>query len=144
MARGGANIRPNRLLYQSIQIVPEVGLKQSFYRGPHAINDRPHISRLVFRRPLKLFEGCQDCSALGVAEHDHKSRAEPLSGEFNAANLRRGNDISGNANNKQVSQALIKHDLRRNARIGTSENDRKWLLTLRQFGAPAVAEKGPG
>jgi hypothetical protein len=45
--------------------------------------------------------------------------------------LRGSDDIAGNTNNKQVPQALIKHDLRRNARIRAPEDDREGLLSRR-------------
>lgn len=125
---GGADVGSNRLLHQSIQIVPEVGREQSLNGGPHAVNDRPQVAGLVFCRPLKLFDGGQDCPALGVAEDYHQPRAETRAGKLDAADLRGSNDVSGNTNNKQVPQALIKHDFGRNARIRTPEDDRERLL----------------
>jgi hypothetical protein len=52
---------------------------------------------------------------------------------------RGSDDIAGNTNDKQAPQALIKHELRRDARIRTPEDDREGLLSRRQFGASGVA-----
>ncbi len=52
--------------------------------------------------------------------------------ELDAADLRRGDDVSGNTDDKQITKALIEDDLRWHPRIGTSENDVERLLARRQ------------
>jgi hypothetical protein len=46
-----------------------------------------------------------------VAQNHNERRAEPLCGELNAADLRGSDDVSGNADDKQVAQALVEDDL---------------------------------
>jgi hypothetical protein len=59
--------------------------------------------------------------------------AKPLCGELDATDLRRSDDISGNADDEQVAQALVEDDLCRHPRVGTTENDGERLLTCRQL-----------
>jgi hypothetical protein len=63
-----------------------------------------------------------------MAQDHHQPRAETLGGELYAANLRRGDDVAGDADDEQVSQALIEHDFRGHARIGASEDDSERIL----------------
>ncbi|SRR6266480_6660310 len=115
MVRGGTNVDSNCPLYESIWIVPQIGLEQSLDGRPHAVDDRPQVARLVFCRPPKLLEGRQNCSALGMAEHYHQPRPETRGSEFDAADLRGSYDVAGDTNDEEVAQTLIKHDLGRNA-----------------------------
>jgi hypothetical protein len=55
-----------------------------------------------------------------VAEDNDQPGAEACRGKLYAANLGGSNDVARNTNDEQVSQALIEHDLGRNARIRTS------------------------
>jgi hypothetical protein len=71
-----------------------------------------------------------------MTENHDEPRAEPLSGELHAANLRRRDNIPGNADDKQIAQALVEHDFCRHAGIGTSKDDREGLLVRHQLGAP--------
>jgi hypothetical protein len=71
-----------------------------------------------------------------VAQHHDERCPKPFCGKLDAPDLRGRDDISGNADNKQVAQALIEHDLCWHARVGTSENNGEGLLAIRQF-APA-------
>jgi hypothetical protein len=64
-------------------------------------------------------------------DHD-EAGVETLRGELDAAYLRRGNDISSHADDKQVTQALIEDDLGWHTRIRTAQDDREGLLALRQ------------
>src|SRR5688572_5022244 len=68
-----------------------------------------------------------------MAEHDDEPRLELLGRELDAADLRRRDDVARDANHKQVSEALIEHDLGRDARIGATEDDRERLLPLRDL-----------
>ena len=93
------------------------------------------------RWPNKLFERGQNSTATGVAEDNNERSAEAVGGKLDAANLRRRNDVARDANDEQVTQALIEHDLRRDSRIGASENDGEWLLAFRQSAAASVVRK---
>jgi hypothetical protein len=46
-----------------------------------------------------------------VAQNHNEPCAEPLRGELNTADLRGSDDVSGNADNKQVAQAVVEDDL---------------------------------
>ena len=93
------------------------------------------------RRPLKFLQGGQNSPALGMPQNHHQPCAEPRRGELDAADLRRSDDVSGNADDKQVAKALIEDDLCRHPRVGTSENDGERLLTCRQLVAARLARE---
>jgi hypothetical protein len=76
-----------------------------------------------------------------MAQHHDESGAEPSRRELDAADLRRGDDVSGNTDDKQVTKALIEDDLRWHPRIGTSENDSEGLLARRQLAAARLARE---
>ena len=142
MICGGADVGPNRLPHQSLRVVLEIGRQQRFHGWPNAVDDRAKVPRLVACRLLKFFQGCQNRSALGVPENHHQPCALPPGGELDAADLRRCDDVSGNANDEQVAKALIEDDLRWHPRVGTTENDGERLLTCRHFVAtPLVRER---
>ena len=84
---------------------------------PNTVNDRTQVPRLVFRWLLKLIEGSQNGSALGMPQHNDQPCAEPRRRELDAADLRGSNDVSGNANDKQIAQTLVEHDLSGNSRV---------------------------
>ena len=74
-----------------------------------------------------------------MPQHHDESRAEPLGGELDAADLRRGDDVAGDTDDKKVTKALIEDVLRRHPRIGASENDGERLLTRRQLATASLA-----
>jgi hypothetical protein len=76
-----------------------------------------------------------------VPQNHHQSRAEPSRSELDAADLRRSDDVTGNADDKQIAQTLVEDDLCWHSRVGTSENDREWLLTCRQLVAARLARE---
>ena len=49
-------------------------------------------------------------------------------GELHAADLRRCDDVARHADDEQVPETLIEHDLGRHACIGAAEHDRERLL----------------
>jgi hypothetical protein len=75
-----------------------------------------------------------------MAENYHQPGAELRGSEFDAADLRWGDDVSRDADDEQISQTLIEHDFCRHPGIGASQNDRERLLALRQFGASCLVE----
>jgi hypothetical protein len=87
---------------------------------------------VLIRRLLEVFQGGEDCSTLGMSENHHQPGAEPFRCELNATDLRRSDDISGNSDHKQIAETLVKYDLGRHARVGTTQNDGKRLLTSGQ------------
>jgi hypothetical protein len=73
-----------------------------------------------------------------MSQHHDESCAGAFRAELDARNLRRGNNVASNADDKQVTKALIEDDLRRYSRIGTPENNGKWLLACSQGLAPRL------
>src|SRR4051794_1750294 len=83
-------------------------------------------------------EGGVDGAAPGVA-HDHdETRPEPLRGELDAADLRRGDDVTRHADDEQIAQPLVEDDLSRRARVRAAEHDRE--RRLRELATPPVAD----
>jgi hypothetical protein len=95
--------------------VSELCRQQSFHGWPNAVYDRTQIPRLVFRRLLKFLQGCQNRTALGMSQNHHQPRAEPRGGKLDATDLRRRDDVSGNADDKQVAKTLVEDDLCRHS-----------------------------
>jgi len=129
VVRGDTDVGPNSLPHQGIRIVPEFCRQQRFHGWPNAVNDRTQVPRLVFRRLLDFFQGGQNSAAPGMSQNHHQPCAGPRSGELDAADLRGSDDVSRNADDKEVAQALVEDDLRRYPRVGTTENGGKRLLT---------------
>ena len=71
-----------------------------------------------------------------MTQHDDEPRAELLRGELDAADLRRRDDVTGDANDKQVSQTLVEHDFGGNPGIGAPKHDGKRRLFVDQLFAP--------
>ena len=64
-------------------------------------------------RLLELLEGRRDRAALRVPQDDDEARAEPLGGELDAAHLRGGDDVAGDADDEEIAQAAVEDDLGR-------------------------------
>jgi hypothetical protein len=105
------------------------------------IERRPR--RLIRRRPPHLLERGEDGAASGVAEHHDEARAGASRRELDAADLRRRHDVAGHADDEQIAEPLIEHDLRRHAGVGTAENDGERFLIGRGL-ETARAEAGAG
>ena len=74
-----------------------------------------------------------------MPENDNETSSEPRSGEFDASYTRRGDNIPGDANDKQIAKSLIKYHLGRDTRVGATEHDGEWLLTPDEFVTPSEA-----
>ena len=70
--------------------------------------------------------------------HDHQARAEALRRELDAADLRRRDDVAGDANHEQIAEALIEHELGRHARVRAAEDDRERRLAGHELGTPRL------
>src|SRR5215813_358981 len=68
-----------------------------------------------------------------MAEHDNQSRAQDIDTVLDASQAFIVEHIARDSNAEQISEALIKHNFGWHTRIGTTEDDRKRVLTLRQF-----------
>ncbi len=80
-------------------------------------------------------------AAARVPEHDDEPRAEPLGRELDAADLRRRDDVARDADDEQVAEALIEHDLDRHARVRAAEDRRERLLAGDDGHAPNAARE---
>jgi hypothetical protein len=76
-----------------------------------------------------------------VAEHDDEARAEALGSVLHASHLRRRDDVPRDADDEQVAEPLVEHDLDGDARIGAAEDDRVRCLPVRELRAPLLTEE---
>jgi len=85
------------------------------------------------RRLRELLERRVDGAAAGMAEYHDEARAEGRCGELDAADLRGGDDIAGDADHEQIAEPLIEDDLRGHARIRAAQHDGDRLLNSGQL-----------
>ena len=69
-----------------------------------------------------------------MPKHHHQPGAERFDGKFDAADLGRGDDVAGHADDEQFPQPLVEHQLAGNAGIGAAEQHGKGLLPHDQLG----------
>ena len=102
---------------------------------------------MAARRAAQLLQRRGHGAALRVPEHDDEPRVELLGGELDAADQRRRDDVAGDADDEEIAEALIEHELGGHTRIGAAEDDRERLLAVRDFraapGGLAGAAPGP-
>lgn len=142
MIHRGANVGPDRVSGQRIEILAQVGLQQPRDGGPHPVHDCPEVPGVIVRRLAQVFDGRRNGPALGVTKHHHKTRTVARSRKLHAADLRGSDDVAGHADDEQIPQTLIEYDLRGNARIGASQDDRKRFLAVGQRCSPSLRQKG--
>ena len=106
-----------------------VVFEQGFDGRTHPIHDGPQVRRLAFGRTTELFQGGEYGAAIRVTENNHELRAETLGRELNASYLRGSDNVSGHPDDEEVPETLIENDLRRRARVRTTEDDGKGILT---------------
>ena len=123
------------------QVVLQVGREQILDRRTNQIDDGAQVPGLVFLGPLQLLQGCLDGAAVRMPEDHHESRSELFGGELDAADLRRGDDVAGDADHEQIAEPLIEDDFHGHARIGTAKNDRERLLARGEFDAAGAARQ---
>src|SRR5881392_4345163 len=74
-----------------------------------------------------------DGTATLMAEHDDQACAQNIDPVLDASLAFIVEHIARYSNDEQISEAFIKDDFGWHTRIGTTEDDRKRVLTLRQF-----------
>src|SRR5882724_4506212 len=74
-----------------------------------------------------------DGTATLMAEHDDQACAQNIDGVLYASQAFIVEHIARYSNDEEISEAFIKGDVGWHTRIGTTEDDRKRMLTLRQF-----------
>src|SRR5258705_2831012 len=109
-------------------ILRDGGREQRLDGRPDAIDDGAQIGGLVALRLAQLFQRRGHRAALGVA-HDHSEpRPEHLGRKLDAPHLRWRDDVAGDPDHEQVTEALAKDELRWNAGVGAPEHDGERLL----------------
>src|SRR5262245_18260316 len=76
-----------------------------------------------------------DGSATLMAEHHNQACAQNIDRVLDASQAFIVEHVACYSNDEQISEPFIKDDFGWHTRIGTTEDDRKRVLTLRQFGA---------
>src|SRR5439155_9919203 len=74
-----------------------------------------------------------DGTATLMAEHDNQTGAQNIDPVLNASQAFIVEHVARYSNDEQISESFIKDDFGGHTRIGTTEDDRKRVLTLRQF-----------
>jgi hypothetical protein len=77
-----------------------------------------------------------------VAEHDDERRGELRRRKFDAADLRRCDDVAGDADHEQVAETLVEDELDRDAGIRAAEDHREGFLARHELAAPRLAGQG--
>lgn len=113
---------PNGMPQEGIIVNELPSRHRRLQRRPDPVNDRVETRRLAPGWTRECIRGRQNGSTPGVAEHHDEACAEPPGGELDAADLGWGDDVPGNADDEQVTKALVEDDLRRHTRIRTSVN----------------------
>jgi hypothetical protein len=67
---------------------------------------------------------------------------KPLGGELDAADLRRGDDVAGDADDEEVAEPLVEDELGRHARVGAAEDDGERLLAGGELAPARLAGEG--
>src|SRR5215470_8175091 len=77
------------------------------------------------------------CGVYGTAtlmtQHENQAGGQSVDSKLDASEALVVEHIARDSNNEQISQAFIKDDFGRHARIGTTEDYSKRVLTLRQL-----------
>jgi hypothetical protein len=87
-------VNPNGLPHQSIRVVPEFVILQRLHRWSDTVDDGTKVSRLRFGRATKLLQSGKNRSTAAMAQDHDEPCVEALGGKLDAADLRRGGDIS--------------------------------------------------
>src|ERR1700686_1201711 len=128
-----SNVGAHRRPTQCGKIMSEFCRQQAFNGRPDQVHNGVQVTRLILDRPLQLLQRRVDGAALRVAQYHHQASAELFGGELDAADLGRSNDVTGDANDEEIAQALVEDDFDGHPGIGTAEDGGEWLLACGQF-----------
>src|SRR5690606_15104906 len=135
----GADIGPHRKPDEGGVVLHQVGLQEGLHGGPDAVDDGTEVARATRLGALQFVDCGPDRSAVRMA-HDHdEARPGDFGGVLDAADLRGGDDVPGDADHEEIPESLIEHDLGGHAGVRTAEDDREGLLSLDQLAAPRRA-----
>src|SRR5215471_3435696 len=76
---------------------------------------------------------CVNGTAILMAEHDNQARRQDIDRVLDACQTFVVEHVACYSNDEQISEAFIKDDFGWHTRIGTTEDDRKRVLTLGEF-----------
>ena len=76
-----------------------------------------------------------------MPEHDDEPGAEPRRCELDAPDLRRRDDVAGDADDEEIAEPLIEDDLSGHPGVGTAEDDRERFLPARQLAPTRLARQ---
>jgi len=94
---------------------------------------------------LEGVHGGRYSSAAGMTHDNDQSRSELGCGELDGPDDGRGDDISRDPHNEEVTETLVEENFDRGSRIGATENDGEWALCLRgESRAPCASHGSPG
>ena len=137
------DVGANGVLDEGVRVVGDGSVEEGLEGRPNPIDDRAQVSGgLKALRTLKTLKGCEDGTATGVAEDDNKASVKPGSRELDAADLRGRDDVAGDADDEEVTEALVEDEFGWDPGIGASQDDGKWLLRRGEFDATGVTESG--
>src|ERR1700757_4984805 len=74
-----------------------------------------------------------DGPATLMTEYDNQAGAQNIDAVLDASQAFIVEHVARYSNDEQISEALIKDDLRWHTRIGTTQDNRKWVLTFDEF-----------
>src|SRR5215470_3990281 len=74
-----------------------------------------------------------DRTATLMTEHNNQAGGQTVDSILDASQAFLAEHIARDSNDEHISEAFIEDDFRWHARIGTTEYDSKWMLTLGQF-----------
>src|SRR5689334_2113247 len=79
--------------------------------------------------------GCVDGTAILMAEHDDQAGAQNIDSVLDASQALIVEDIARYSHDEQIAEPFIEDNFGWHTRIGTTEDDGKRVLALRQFRA---------
>src|SRR6516162_10062685 len=130
-----ADVGADRLVDERLPVDRAAPGEQRLDRGTDQVDDGAKVHRLARAAAEHLVERGDDGAALGMAHHDDEARPEACRRELDAADLRGGDDVPGDADHEKIAEALVEHELGRDARVGAPEDDRERLLAGDEGGA---------
>ena len=77
-----------------------------------------------------------------MAKNDDQPRPESLRRELHAADLGRRNDVSGDTDDEQITNALVENNLGWHARIRAPENDGEGFLACDYLASTGLSREG--
>lgn len=108
---------------QRLFIAVFVRVENRLYGRPHPVHDCPQVWRTMCMPERELIERRYDRATIRVPEHNDKPGPKLAGGKFDAANLRRGDDVTGDTDDEEVAKTLVEHQLDWNPGVGAGENN---------------------